>query len=246
MRNTPVALTLAAACLLAACGMSDDSRAGEIAAEADAGGARSFPATGFEKVELRGPDNVSIAVGPAFSVRATGPAKVLEKLVVRVVDGELRVERERDGLWQWDGKGEAQVAVTLPRLTAASIAGSGDMKIDRAEAPSFQASVAGSGNLAIDRLTTDSADITVAGSGNITLAGEAKEVGISVAGSGDVAADKLVAGSLAVSSVGSGDIDAAATGPVTASVMGSGDVTVTGTTDCNVTKMGSGDVKCGA
>lgn len=207
---------------------------------------RSFPLTGFDKVTLRGSDNVIVRVGSAESVNVTGPAELLDQLEVEVRGGELRLGRKRTG-WNWgDGdRGHATFTITLPRLTAAAVAGSGDMTVDHADAPRFAASVAGSGDLRIDRLRADDAAMSVAGSGDARIGtGRTGAVDISVAGSGDVDAAGLEAERAKISVAGSGNVRAGVTREANVSIIGSGDVDVVGGARCQVSKMGSGEVRC--
>ncbi len=202
---------------------------------------RSYALSGFTAVELAGPDDVRVSVGPGFSVRATGPAETLDRLEVTVVGDRLRVRRigrsvSRDG---------ATVFVTLPALRAASLGGSGDLRVDRVEGGDFATAVAGSGDLTVERLAVDRLTGDLAGSGTLSLAGSARELELSVAGSGDVAAGGLATERAAVSVMGSGDVRAAVRGPASVSMMGSGDVDLGPAARCQVSKMGSGSVRCG-
>lgn len=213
-------------------------------------GNRSFAASGFDKVALRGPDKVIVRVGPAASVSAAGDTAVLDQLEIEVVDGTLRVDRkDREGGngFGWRSReGSATVTVTLPVLTAASVAGSGDMEVDRAEATSFDASIAGSGNLSIGSLTAEAADISIAGSGDASVAGQARRIDIAIAGSGNVDASGLKSERADISIAGSGNARAGVDGEAEISIMGSGDVEITGNATCDVSKLGSGDVRCGS
>ena len=116
MRKT--AMVAATAALLAGCG----------AVHAGQGsGSRTFNLRGFDRVSLRGADNVVVRVGGAASISATGPSAVLDKLELTVVNGELRVGRQR-GNWNWGpNAGTATITVSVPRLRAASVVGSGDV-----------------------------------------------------------------------------------------------------------------------
>lgn len=229
----------AAAAMLSACGT--------VRAE-DAGpnGNRSFSVKGFDRVSLRGSDNVVVRVGGAETVTAAGPQKILDRLKIEVVDGELRVGRENSTFSvDWGKHDPVVITVTMPQIRGASVAGSGDMAVDKAQAPSFSGSVAGSGNLAIGSLMADAATLTIAGSGDAAVAGEAKSLNISVAGSGDMDAKGVKSERAQINIAGSGNVSAQVMGDADISILGSGDVTLTGTPRCKINKMGSGDVKCG-
>ncbi|MFS0738695.1 head GIN domain-containing protein [Sphingomonas sp. 1P06PA] len=231
---------------LAACNGAGNAAGGREAKLSGVSGTRDFPLTGFDKVELRGADNVTVRVGPAFSVSATGDSAILDKLEILVENGRLRIGRQK-GNWNWSGdKGYATVTVTLPALVAASVAGSGDMKVDAVRTPRFAGSVAGSGDLTVGRLQAEDAVFSVAGSGDLNVAGTARTAKYSIAGSGDIAADGLASETISASIAGSGNIAAAARDAADVSIVGSGDVSIKGRPKCSVSKLGSGDVTCGA
>lgn len=231
-------LALAGACSVGAHGSDrGDTRLGQ----------RDFQVGTFQSIDLAGAPDVTVAVGGAPSVRAEGPQNALDQLDIRVENGALRIGTRRDG-WFSHGRdfGRVTIHVTAPSLSGASIAGSGDMHIDRAEAPAFAASIGGSGDMDIGALRTRQATFSIAGSGNIRAAGQADRTHVSIAGSGDATLDGFQTGDADVSILGSGGARLRATGTVSGSIMGSGDVDVSGTTRCTVSKMGSGDLHCSA
>lgn len=210
---------------------------------------RRFPASGFDKVELAGSDNVIVKVGGAESVTATGDSAVLDKLEIEVRGGKLWVGRKRNSGWVDLGggrRGHAVITVTLPQLNGAAVAGSGNLDVDKAAGDGFAGSVAGSGNLRVAALQTHSASFDIAGSGNVSAAGTATSLSVSIAGSGNVEAAALKSGQARISIAGSGGVKAGVDGEASVSIMGSGDVDITGNAKCTVNKMGSGSVRCGA
>lgn len=243
-------VSLIALAALAACGASSaqENREGERRAEPSGEtGTRSFALQNFDKVDLRGPDDVAISVGGAFAVEAEGDAAELDRLRIEVVRGELRIGREGDREWfSWGGDDSRalRIRVTMPAIRAASVTGSGDMTIDRASAESFEAAIAGSGNLTIASLEARRAAFDIAGSGDIEAAGTAGQVDIGIAGSGNVLARDLRAETLEANIVGSGDVEAFATRTAEASLLGSGDVVVRGGARCSSNSMGSGELRC--
>lgn len=229
---------IAVAATLSACGI--------VQAQTGGDGSRSFNVRGFDRVSLRGSDDVIVRVGSGESVTATGPDAVLDKLEVKVVNGELRIGREKGWSWGWSGERKpAVITVTLPRLRGASIAGSGDMDIDQVQATAFEGSIAGSGNLSVNRLQAETASLDIAGSGNASVTGQVRSVDISIAGSGDMSAAGLKAERAKISIAGSGDVRAQVSGEADVSIVGSGDVNLVGNPRCRISKMGSGDVRCG-
>lgn len=228
---------------LAACHLSsggDDATPGVAAS--GTGPTRSYPVADFTGVELRGSDTVDVRVGPAFSVRAEGDPAVLDQLRIDKADGTLRIGRRR-GVSR--GGHDAKVFVTMPRLAAAAVAGSGAMTVDRVAGDDFDASGAGSGSLAVATLAVRQATLSMAGSGTMTLGGRADRLKIDMAGSGKIDARNVKAAGAAVSVAGSGDVAATVAGAADVSMLGSGTVTLGPDARCQVSRLGSGTVTCG-
>lgn len=240
MRILPLGLLIP----LAACGMGgsdDDDRAG-IPANGS-GGTRSYAVADFTTVEQRGPDDVDVRVGSGFSVRAEGEPDVLDRVKI-IHDGKrLRITRVRSG-FSWRS-GAAKIYVTMPRIEAASLAGAGDIAIDRIDGAAFVGDIAGAGSLSLGRVAVESLRLSIAGSGNVAAAGEARSFSVSIAGSGDVDAAKLRAATANVKIAGSGSVRAAVDGDAKVSIMGAGDVDLGPKARCDVEKMGAGEVRCG-
>ena len=237
------AMLLAAIFGLAACNyVADAQQRGNSSGQSSQ---RSYNLSGFNAVSVSGPYNVIVTVGPGHSVRAEGDTELLERLEVEVEGRSLKI-RTRKGEWNRIAtRGKATVHVTLPAIEAASIAGSGDMRIDQVEGRNFSASIAGSGDMDVASLRVGEAKFSVAGSGAIRAAGSAGQSNVSVAGSGDVDLDRLETRTASVSIAGSGDVRARASDTARVSIMGSGDVSIGGSATCSVSKMGSGSVRCG-
>jgi hypothetical protein len=248
MRKVLMTMSLAAA---TACGGSlDTARASDTSAPADqALVERNYDATGFEGVSVLGPHRVTVVVGPAFSVRAEGQARTLERIEVVVENGTLRIRPIREDRWDRDDDSRdyaaAHFTVTLPRLTAASMVGSGEMAVDRVEGDSFAASVAGSGTLDVAALRVASADLAIAGSGDLLAHGSARRSDVSIAGSGNLKARELVSESASLSLAGSGDAALTVNGEADISIVGGGEIEIAGAdARCSVSRLGSGNVTC--
>jgi len=234
-------MILAALLPLVACGNNANIDGQEVPAQG-AGATRTYDVRDFSTVKLAGSDDVDVRVGGSFSVRAEGDPQVLDRITVTRDGDRLTISRRRSSSWQ---RGKARVFVTLPRLTAASLDGSGDLAIDQVRGGGFDARLAGSGNLRIAQVAADSLALSLAGSGNIATAGQTGQLSLNLAGSGNVDATGLVAREAAIKSAGSGSIRATVRGPATVSLVGSGDVDLGGGARCTVRKAGSGTVRCG-
>jgi hypothetical protein len=207
-------------------------------------GERRFDATGFNRVELAGPFNVVVSIGGSHAVRAEGDTGLMQHLDVRVEGERLKIGLEEGFSYSGDA-GRVTIHVTTPTISAADIAGSGNMRIAPFETRRFAGAVAGSGNLVLERLQADDAVFDIAGSGDVRAAGAARETRIEIAGSGSMRMASLQAARAHVSIVGSGDAELNATETATVEIVGSGNVALQGGARCSVSRIGSGNVRCG-
>lgn len=257
MRNWTLAtLPLALAMTVTACGSAErqEGASAERGGSSDATRAanagpvatKNFALTGFSTVKAVGPDDVTIRRGEAFSITAKGPQNMLDELEIELDGDTLLIGRKREGFsFSRRGDDGVEISVTLPRLTAVRLTGSGSIDADSIDGDSVAAEVTGSGDLKIASLTAKRADISVSGSGDIEIDGGTVSTGeYSITGSGDIDVDGLVAQTLDVSVTGSGSVDGNATGSADINILGSGDVTLVGGGKCTSRKLGSGTVTC--
>lgn len=232
-----IGVGLAAAAMTAACSTAR-SEPGETVS-------RSYALGGFDRVAVAGPYEVQVRTGSAHSVQATGGERGIERMIVEVKDGALRVHsRKRDGWFGSNRSGKVQLTVTVPSLRGADIAGSGSIAVDRISGESFEGEIAGSGDLRLGQVEVNRLKMGIAGSGEIRAAGRAREAEYEIAGSGHISAAKLLAESADISIAGSGNISGHATGTASVDIAGSGNVALTGGAKCAVSKTGSGNVTC--
>lgn len=207
---------------------------------------RTFTVRGFEEIEVKGPFDVIVSVGKGHSVRAVGEADDLDRLEIEVQGRELEIGTKQRSNWNlFSRSSPIKIFVTVPSLRAVSLAGSGDVQVDRVKAENFNAGISGSGDLVIGSLSATTAKFSIAGSGDLTASGNCRTASASIAGSGDINIGGMRCQSLTASIAGSGGINANATQTAKVSIMGSGDITVSGGAKCDISKMGSGSVRCG-
>jgi len=209
---------------------------------------RNYNVGNFSAIEVAGPYDVEVRTGSNASVAGTGGEKLLERTIVEV-DGDKLVIRPKNEHnffhWGWGSHGKAHFVVTVPQLTAAAIAGSGDISVDKVAGPAFDGSVAGSGGINVATMNVQQLKLSIAGSGGVKAgSGTVQSADYDIAGSGDIDAGAVQAQALKVSIAGSGGVKAHATGTADVNIMGSGDVDVAGGAKCNVSKAGSGNVRC--
>jgi hypothetical protein len=208
---------------------------------------RNYQVGAFDKIELAGAYDATLRTGPAPSVHAKGGENVLDRLVVEVDGDKLKIHpKERMGFhFGWGHSGKVELTITVPQLSAATLAGSGAINIDKVQGDRFEGTVAGSGGLSVGSLNVQNLKLAIAGSGDAkATAGKAQSAVYDIAGSGGVDAGGVQTQQLKVSIAGSGDVKAHSSGGADVSIMGSGDVEVTGGAKCNIHKAGSGSVRC--
>jgi hypothetical protein len=205
---------------------------------------RDFAVGSFTSVSNESAPDVIVRVGGAPGVRAEGDPQALDVIEAKVEGDEL-VIRTRPGARWPRGRARAVVYVTTPQLFAASVEGSGNIRVDRVTGGSFKGSAHGSGNLTIDALRTATAALSSHGSGNVDAAGAVEHLTAFASGSGNVDARRLQARSASVRATGSGNVDAIASDAAEVVASGSGNASVTGAKTCRVRGTGSGGVLCG-
>jgi hypothetical protein len=209
---------------------------------------KNYSVGNFQKIEVAGPYDVEVRTGSNASVSARGGEKLLERTTVEVEGDKLVIRPEREHSffsWGWGNRGKASFTVTVPQLSGATIAGSGDIRVDKITGQSFEGNVAGSGGIDVATMDVQQLKLSIAGSGGVKAGtGKAQSAKYDIAGSGDIDAGAMQTQSLFVSIAGSGGVKAHSSGTADVDIMGSGDVDVAGGAKCNVNKAGSGSVRC--
>ncbi|HEX3761380.1 MAG TPA: head GIN domain-containing protein [Kofleriaceae bacterium] len=177
---------------------------------------RTVPA--FSAIDLTGSVDAEIAAGPEAHVEISG-----DDNIVPLVTTDVHGDRLEIGTRQSIRPNVKLLArITLPRLTAIDLTGSGD--------------------ITARGLQADHLAIGLGGSGNIRADGTAHDLEIDVRGSGDIAFGQLAAERARVSVSGSGDVDVSAARALDVSISGSGDVTYHGDPELKKHVSGSGSV----
>ncbi|WEK44342.1 MAG: DUF2807 domain-containing protein [Candidatus Sphingomonas colombiensis] len=247
MRHLSLALLpLAAIAATATAAPWGDDRGPGIAPRHD-GATLAYPVDGFTSVGLALPAQVEVRVGPAFSVRATGPAEAFDDIRVTRNGDSLQIEkRYRNGARDERALRAVRFVVTMPRIQGASIGGSGDITVDRVSGGQFDAAIGGSGSLTLGNLAVGRLTGSIGGSGSILAAGDARDLKVNIGGSGRFAGERLRARGANISIAGSGGVRAQVDGDARVSIAGSGDADLGPRARCAVSRVGSGKARCGA
>lgn len=189
-------------------------------------GARKYQLAGFTSVSLSGSDRLVVRAGQRYSVRAVGERLDLDRMTMEVRDGSLHIGRRSERLGgRLAPSRTVTVTVTLPRLDAVALAGSGSATVDAVRGDDFQ--------------------MALSGSGGIRAQGAARKLSLAVKGSGGIDARALDARTVQAAVSGSGSIRGVARDNASIAVRGSGTVRLTGTNRCQIATAGSGTARCG-
>lgn len=201
----------------------------------------------FTAVSAAGSMRVILRQGSPQRVEVEASATDQVRVETEVRNGSLRIGRRQEGRKMWEIErldGPVTVYVTAPTLTAVSVSGSGELRVEGSvQAEDLLVSVSGSGSLKMPQLTARSLTTSVTGSGDATLGGSCPQHSISVSGSGEVSAVDLRTDDTTVRVSGSGDARVNAAKTLTSRTSGSGSVLVSGNPQITSSKSGSGTVK---
>ena len=178
------------------------------------------PVSNFRVIEVRDAAEVVVRVGPSPSLVITADDNLLPLLRTDIRDGNrLVIESSRS----YRTRRSPRITITVPRLSAFALRGSGDAVIDGVNGSELA--------------------LALSGSGNVQARGRSGSLSVAINGSGDVDTSGLVAGSAAVAISGSGDAIVRTNGALTGVIRGSGTVHYIGRpTPIAVRVAGSGSV----
>ncbi len=198
----------------------------------------------FQAIGLSGSMDLVVRQGEVQSVQVQADDNLLPLLETVVESGQggpaLKVRwKKGQSLYT---RSKILVTVVVPKLTALSAAGSGDMLVEAFNTPVFKLAISGSGDVKLVGMNTADLGIQISGSGDVAGSGSAAKLKINIAGSGDVRMAEMKSDDVSVAIAGSGDAVVQAQKSLQVSIAGSGDVTYTGNPTVKSSVAGSGSV----
>ena len=204
----------------------------------------------FDRIELMTSVNVVYRQGDSLTVTLTGPEKLLDKIVVKVVNGQLRIADKAS--WHFGFNSglsfdDVSVAISSSDLIDVSLVGSGDLTTKGLiDTDLLNVSLRGSGDMAFDTIVCDKIKAELIGSGDLKLGKiQTQAANISLVGSGDLSGSLSQTRQTLLNLLGSGDIDIhfANCQEAKCKLLGSGDMNLSGRLDhIDRQKDGSGDI----
>lgn len=216
---------------------------------AEAGGAgqvatehRSLPE--FQAIALSGSMGLLVRQGATQSVQVQADDRLLpllETVVEPAGSGGTLQLRWKKGQ-RVDTRAKVLVTVVVPKLTALSAAGSGDITVEQFSTPVLKLSIAGSSDAKLVGLSTAELGISISGRGDVGGSGSATRLKVNISGSGDVRLADMKSDDVTVAIAGSGDAAVNAGKTLEVKIAGSGDVVYSGNATVKSRVAGSGTV----
>jgi len=173
----------------------------------------------FEVIKSKGSIDLDVKIGPQYAVVVEADENLFGVIRTEVSGGALVV----DSKGSWSSKHGTVVHVTLPKLTAIGVDGSGDVRLSG--------------------FSGDKLGVKIEGSGDVVGNGHVQNLHVVIEGSGDADLEKLDADDVQVRIDGSGDASVTAEKTLDITIHGSGDVTWRGNApQANSQVYGSGDI----
>lgn len=196
----------------------------------------------FSEIIVSGSMQVEVTAANSTGVQVQAEDNLQEYIITEVKGNRLQVKFKNNV--SINNHKPVKVLVKMPKLNAASIAGSGSIESTNQlqSGGNFAATISGSGNVDVKTTATKVA-ATISGSGNIVLGGKTEELRVVISGSGSFSGYQLNAEDASIQIAGSGDVQTFASNKLDAAISGSGSVYYKGNASISVKTSGSGKVR---
>ena len=202
-------------------------------------------ASGYTGVASAGAFDVDISYGNASTITIEADENLLPYIETFVENGELKL-RNKKGV-NLKSKNKMKVHVSLTKLTALRVSGSGNVKGDGdfSNEGTTDITISGSGDIKLNFGKFNALEVKISGSGNMKLKGkETTKIAAQISGSGNIDAYDVSANAVTARVSGSGNVNVTAKQSVDAVVSGSGNVNYKGSaSDIKQRTSGSGKVR---
>jgi hypothetical protein len=200
--------------------------------------------SGFDGLRVSICGNVDFQIANTYSVVASAPENILEKIETKVNNGELVIKWDRPlRIVDCD---EITIRVSGPDLEHIGLSGSSEIKVTgRINHRNMDIEISGSGSVLLEELELANAlDVLLSGSGNLTvLNGFSTVSDLAVSGSGNLDLGNVKMERAEAHISGGGNIKVQVSKFLQARISGSGDVLYRGNPEIDSKVSGSGKVK---
>lgn len=199
----------------------------------------------FSGISLTTDYAVYLKQGSKQSVKIEASQKVIDELNMKVSDGVWTIKPKSNKSWGWNSyknKEKVKIYITIPKITALRVTGSGDIKGQTdLDVNDLKLVITGSGSIHAT-INGDDLKSTISGSGDMYLKGQAATLKQTITGSGDLKASDLKVKTAEIKITGSGTSKVNVSNDLNVRITGSGDVHYSGSPKVNSKITGSGNV----
>ncbi len=167
---------------------------------------KSYDFTDFDEVSVSAGVDANITVGGDYSIVAEGAAKDLERLEIKVRDGDLSIGRKSSSFWRRSGN--ITVEVSLPALSGLDVSSGAEAIAENVDAGRF--------------------DIEASSGGYAEASGKCETLEADASSGGSVEADKLECRVVFAEASSGGSIDAYASEEADGDASSGGSITIEG------------------
>lgn len=203
---------------------------------------RNYSVTSFDRIRLDGPYQVQLRTNVAPYARASGSARALDGVSIKVEGRTLIVRANSSAGWggyPGEANGPVTIEVGTHDLANAWINGAGALSIDRVKGLSFDLAIQGPGTARIDNAQVDQLKVGISGAGSARLAGQAAKLSTTVRGPSSFEAEGLSVKDAVIGAEGPSIVRATVTNSAKVDAVGLAAVTLGGRPACTVNAKGS-------
>ncbi|MCP3137057.1 head GIN domain-containing protein [Pyxidicoccus xibeiensis] len=151
----------------------------EDTASSQQGEVRDVP--DFDSVSVSHGIKAEVKVGPK-SVRLEGPADLLARVKMKVKDGILTTEIEREGLFNNFRGSKVRLYVSNPKVEGVSASGGSHVEAEATDTDEFDADASGGAIVSVRGVDARKVDAEASGGSRVTLSGRARELDAEASG----------------------------------------------------------------
>ena len=206
---------------------------------------RNFGVSGFDRVRLDGGYKVTLTTGIAPFAKASGSARAIDKLSLKVEGRTLVIKTITSAGWggyPGEGDGPIEISIGTHELSAITVNGGGALSVNRVEGLKFDASAQGAGTIAIENVEVDQFNLSLAGTANARLAGTSGKATLMVRGISALEAEGLNVKDVVIGAEGPALVKVTVTDTAKVNAVGVGTVTLGGNPACTLSVQGSATV----
>jgi hypothetical protein len=193
----------------------------------------------FSKIISEGDFEVTVENGDKFEIKIKAESNLLPYIETDIRGNSLHLFTQR--FYTLKNNIPVSISVTMPGLSALTLAGSGFIKTGKFKTADFNIVLTGSGNIEtyVEAVTLDA---TLAGSGNIVTSGVVEKAKVLLSGSGKLDGAKTAAKECVATISGSGNMWIDVIQKLEATIIGSGNLYYTGSPVIETKILGTGNV----